>query len=185
MMGAWTDEDDQLAWDGEPAMTRKACPEELGAQDQWISDLLSDGMDISRGDADLTLESGDVTIEFDAEEESGADALLGRTWTVVGVIDDGRVSRLPDDATSPTLTVADDGTVAVDTGCNTGRTSVEMHESTVEFDTTAITLKACEPPADAVERTVLTVLDGTAQKVTDGSVLVLTRGDRGLVLDVQ
>jgi heat shock protein HslJ len=185
MIGDWSDEGGDLSWESEPATTLMSCTPELDAQDQWLSNLLTDGMEIADGDADLTLESDDVTIELDAEDQTGASALLGRTWTVVGLIVDGSASRLPMSVTNPTLEVADDGGVVVDTGCNTGRGTVEIDDSTMEFGAIALTRKACSPLLGSIERDVVVVLDGTVSKLTDGSVLVLTRGDRGLILDVQ
>jgi heat shock protein HslJ len=186
MVGDWTDDDGELAWKGEPATTRMACSPELTAQDEWLSGLLTDGMTISDDDdADLTLESDDVTIELEAQDEPAASALLGRTWTVVGVIDDGSSSRLPQSVTNPTLVVAASGDVAVDTACNTGRTTVRIEEETMEFGTLALTQKGCSPLLSSIEHEVTGVLDGTVAKLTDGSVLILTKGDRGLILSVR
>lgn len=185
MVGDWTDDDDELAWDGAPASTVMGCTPELVAQDEWLAGLLSDGMEIGGDDADLTLESGDVTIELESQEQAGAAALLGRTWTVVGVIDDGSSSRLPQSVTSPTLVVTSAGDVMVDTGCNTGRTTVEIDEDTMEFDAVALTRKGCTRLLSSIEHDVTRVVDGTVAKLTDGSVLILSKGDHGLILDVR
>jgi heat shock protein HslJ len=73
MAGAWTDADSTLAWEGAVRATLKGCAEDLSAQDQWITDLFTGGMDISSDDADLTLESGEVTIEFENAGDAPSD----------------------------------------------------------------------------------------------------------------
>jgi heat shock protein HslJ len=67
MSAAWTDADGELVWAGPIASTLMACPPELAAQDEWLIELFSDGVEITDGDADLTLESGDVAIELDEQ----------------------------------------------------------------------------------------------------------------------
>jgi heat shock protein HslJ len=185
MAADWTDDDEELAWEGTPATTVMGCTPELVAQDEWLAGLLTDGMAIEDGDADLTLESGDVTIELEAQEQAGAAASLGRTWTVVGVIDDGSTSRLPQSVTNPTLVVASNGDVTVDTGCNTGRTAVQVDEDTMEFSALALTRKGCSALLGSIEHEVTRIVDGRVAKVTDGTVLILSKGDHGLVLDVR
>ena len=66
MSGPWTDgEGDSVKWSGPAASTQMACDPALMEQDQWLADLLTAGMDVVDGDADLTLRSGDVTIALD------------------------------------------------------------------------------------------------------------------------
>ena len=43
------------------------------------------------------------------------------------------------------ITIADDGTVAVNTGCNTGSGSVEVTDTTLTFGPIRITKMACPP----------------------------------------
>jgi heat shock protein HslJ len=68
MTGPWTDEGSTLKWTEPVATTLKACPDALAAQDQWFAGLLTEGLEVVDGDADLTLESGDITIELDATD---------------------------------------------------------------------------------------------------------------------
>ncbi|KYH45332.1 META domain-containing protein [Branchiibius sp. NY16-3462-2] len=56
--------DGKIAWSGPAISTRMACSEELMAQDDWFSQLLTDGAELSVGDNALTLTAGDVTLEF-------------------------------------------------------------------------------------------------------------------------
>ena len=62
----------------------------------------------------------------------------------------------------PTLTF-DAGSVAVDTGCNTGSGTYTVAGDAVTFGPIATTRMACaDPNGQAVEQAVLTVLTGTA-----------------------
>ncbi len=62
MQSGWTEDGSVIAWTGEPLTTLMACAPELEAQDRWLADLLTEGVTVEDGDADLTLVSGDVTI---------------------------------------------------------------------------------------------------------------------------
>jgi heat shock protein HslJ len=63
MSAPWTDgEGDSVKWTGPAASTMMACEQALMDQDRWLGDLLTAGMDVVEGDADLTLRSGDTTI---------------------------------------------------------------------------------------------------------------------------
>lgn len=64
-MGAGYDvSDGRLGWSGPPMATRMACPEELMAQDTWLSDLLQAGLDATLDGDDLTLLAGEVTLRL-------------------------------------------------------------------------------------------------------------------------
>lgn len=72
MSGGWSDGDgDEVRWTSSPASTMMACEPELMDQDTWLAGLLTEGMTVLDGDADLTLTSGDVTISFDETAAPG------------------------------------------------------------------------------------------------------------------
>ncbi len=186
MFGAFALEGDTLAWTQQPGSTLMACDEELEEQDAWLADLLTTGVTAKSDGASLTLASGDVTIEL--ADGSGPDlsSLFGRNWTVVGTIRDGRTVRLPVRMTPPRLDVRKNGTARLNTGCNTGRTVVRVTDDGLEFGPTTTTRVACRQPAREIERRVLAVLDGPADHVSfDGSVLVVIRGETGLMFEVR
>ena len=84
----------------------------------------------------------------------------------------------------PTLTL-EGGTVAVDTGCNTGRGSYTIAGDAVTFGPIATTRMACDDRTRMqVEQQVLTVLTGTATYAIDAAALTLTNGANGLVARV-
>ena len=53
----------------------------------------------------LTLQAGGVTIELATDAPDDLESLLGRTWTAIGTVSDGAVSRLPVDTRRPRLDV--------------------------------------------------------------------------------
>jgi len=70
MQGGWTDGGgDEVRWTSPPASTLMACEPALMDQDTWLAGLLTEGMTVVDGEADLTLRSGDVTISL--EESAG------------------------------------------------------------------------------------------------------------------
>jgi heat shock protein HslJ len=76
------------------------------------------------------------------------------------------------------MTIADDGTVAVETGCNTGSGSVEVGDDTLTFGPIATTLRACADEAvNQLEAAVLAVLQGEVSYTIDGSNLSLRSGE--------
>ena len=77
----------------------------------------------------------------------------------------------------------DAGSVALDTGCNTGRGSYTVDGDTVTFGPIATTRMACvDANGQQVEQAVLTVVTGAATTAIDGPVLTLTNGADGLQL---
>jgi heat shock protein HslJ len=174
--------DGRLAWTGHPMSTMMGCPDDLTAQDQWLSDLLEHGADVTLDGDDLTLVSGDATLELTRETTEPAAGLLGTTWTVTGIITGTSVASLPSGADAPTLDIAADGTVQLFTGCNRGHTTVTTDGDTAEFAPAGVTRMACPPPADTIEQAVLKALDGKVAVTVDGSTATLTNGRHGLVL---
>ena len=118
--------------------------------------------------------------------EANLEDLLGRTWTVRGIVVDGVTSRVPAEVRNPKLVVSKQGLSRLDTGCNKGRTRVTVDEDTITFAPPTVTRQACPAPARGVERAVLAVVDGASDHVWyRAATLVVTKGDRGLVFEVR
>ena len=64
MSAPYTLEEDLLAWSGEVAATRMACADDLTAQDEWLTDLLTTGVDVDLDGETLILTHEDVTIKL-------------------------------------------------------------------------------------------------------------------------
>ncbi|MFC7361498.1 META domain-containing protein [Nocardioides astragali] len=175
-----------LAWAEEPAATRMMCDPELGEQDEWLAGLLTSGVTATaEGDA-LTLEGDGVTIELASAPTDDLVGLLGRTWTVIGTVSDGAVSRLPVNTRRPRLDVGPEGLSRLFTGCRSGRTTVSVVATTLAFANTTVQRGRCTGPARQTERAVLALLDGPAHNVDlHEHLLVVTRDGRGLFLEVR
>jgi heat shock protein HslJ len=175
-----------LRWSDQPAATMMMCEPELMDQDQWLTDLLTEGVTATLDADALTLEADGVRIELSSAPSQGLDGLLGATWTVVGTVADGAVSRLPVDTRRPRLDVAADGLARLFTGCRSGRTSVRVDGDTLAFANTSVQRGRCTGPAAKTERAVLALLDGPSDNVElHDSLLVVTRGGRGLFFQVR
>jgi heat shock protein HslJ len=183
--GASTLADGVLSWEGGPATTMMACADDVAAQDQWISDLLEAGVTATTDGADLHLASGDVRLVLEREPPVALDTLLGRTWSVVGTLSDGSTSRLPSRVRTPRLVVGEDGLARLDTGCNTGRTRVQVDRVSISFAPPTVTRVGCPEPDRTIERIVLSVVDGRSDSVYyDGSVLLVIKDSLGLLFEV-
>ena len=140
---------------GVMAATMMACADELMAQDAWLSEFLSSGPAIDLDGDTLTLTGDDATIELSAIQPT---ELEGTTWSVTGIVANDAVSTIPMGAEA-SLTITD-GQAAIQTGCNTGSTSVEVTDTTMTFGPIALTKMACPPELTELEASVLAVLDG-------------------------
>jgi len=169
-----------LKWTGTPAATMMACDDALEAQDRWITDLLTEGMDAegTDGGADLVLTSGDVSITFAAV---AASPLTGTAWTLESTIAGDAASSLPAGADPPTLTIDEEGTVGVFAGCNSGSGTVEITDTTLTFSPIALTRMACETDQTFLENQVVAVLDGEVDYTVEGATLTIENGSKGLV----
>jgi len=67
MGAAYEVDDGTLKWTGPAAGTLMGCSEELMAQDQWLTGLLTDGVEVSQDDTTLTLTDDDVEIVLEAK----------------------------------------------------------------------------------------------------------------------
>ena len=158
---------------GQFAMTMMACDESLMAQDTWLSEFLSAAPAISLDGSTLSLTSDETTIVLAEVEPAG---LVGTAWTVTGTVANEAVSSVPMDSTA-SITIGDDNTVAVNTGCNTGSGSVEVTDTTLVFGPIAITKMACPPEQTELENSVLSVLQGEVSYEIDGDTLSLRSGE--------
>lgn len=178
MGGDYEVTDGTLAWTGMPMSTEMGCADDLMAQDQWLSEFFTTGVEAALVDDTLTLTQDEVTITLEAQSDA---PLEGTAWSLQSLISGETASSLPADVKTPTLTIAEDGTVSVFTGCNNGRTTVEIAETTLTFDVIASTRMACDEASMALEHTVTTILDGEVSYTLDGSTLTIDKDGEGLV----
>lgn len=170
-----------LRVDGGLSMTEMGCDAPLMDQDTWVADLFQGDVDVALAGFELTLTSGDTVIELTDREIAAPDVeLTGTLWTLDTLISGDTASTVPGGAVA-TLEIAEDGSVSIDTGCNTGGGAAEVSEDSITFGPIATTRIACTEDGTAeVESAMLTVLDGeVAFEITETG-LTITKGDRAL-----
>ena len=168
----------ELTWTSTPAATMMACPDDLMAQDAWITGLLTAGMGAKLDGDTLTLTSGDVTIVLASSPDA---PLVGTAWTLTGTVSGGAVASVPAGVKPPTLTIGKDGTAQIFTGCNSGSSMVKVGDGTLTFGPVVTTKMYCGGAAGELEHQVVSVLDGKVTYVDDGTTLTVSNGDQGLV----
>ena len=72
-----TDDATVVRWDGEPASTLVGCPDDLAAQDAWIVDLFTEGLDVVEADLEQLVLEGesdgtDLRIELTSASDTDA-----------------------------------------------------------------------------------------------------------------
>ena len=164
-------------------MTQMGCDEPRHAQDEWLAGFLASQPTAALSGNELVLTSGRVVVRLLDEEVANPDLpLVGPVWTVDTIVEGDVAMGMPGAAVA-TLRFQPDGSIEVFTGCNEGSASVTVEGSSLRFGPVALTRRACEPPADQIERAVLAVLQSetVALEIT-ANTLTLTAGNRGLGL---
>jgi heat shock protein HslJ len=165
----------------ELGMTEIGCDPEQHTEDEWLLEFLTSRPRITREGERLTLTGTSATLTFVDREVADPDQpLAGAAWTIDTFLRRGGASHLPS-AKHPTLTFRMDGTLEVDTTCNTSRGNYTVSGDALTLSNVAYTEKACSSPASFVEEQVQAVIaDGTLTIHIDARRLTIERGDIGL-----
>ena len=161
---------------GPLAATLVGCEQALmDAQDDFTQALEAvDRLDLPDGRLVLS-GPDDVHLAFDPLDRW--EALLG-SWSVVNLATADAVTG-PIDGTDPTLEFADDGTLSVDTGCNTGSGGWELDGDRITIGPLATTQRACDAPEGVMqqEADLTAALEASARMSIAGDTLTLLRED--------
>ena len=179
--------DDSLAWTEEPAATMMGCPDDLAAQDQWLAELFTTGVGAAADGPTLTLTSDDVTIVLSRAPEADLQELFGKTWSACR--HHGRRCDVPDPAGGP---YAARGRRPERPGPAGHRVQLRSHHRDRRRHLDHLRAPWRSPGSAArsrrrtIEQRVLAVVDGRSDYVVfDGSVLIVVKGDNGLVFQVR
>lgn len=166
-------------------MTQMGCPEDLMAQDTWLSGLLEDGPSVATDGDELVLTSGSTVVTLLDREVADPDRpLTGTVWSVESLISDDAVSSTPSGAEA-SLTFREDGTLEVDAGCNHGSGTWSQEEGTLIVGPVALTRMACQGARAELEAAVTEVLgSGELQVQIQADRLTLT-GEDGKALGLR
>ncbi|MFE3293328.1 META domain-containing protein [Rhodococcus sp. NPDC059234] len=173
---------------GPLATTMMACVGDRAGADAWMTGFLESTPAWTLTGDTLTLRSDSTTVTLLDKKVAQPDRpLVGTTWVVDTIIDPNAVTTSAAlEQSTPTLTVAADGTVSGSTGCNRFTGTAEVSGDTVTFGPLATTRMACPEDVAQVERAVLAVLDGPTTATIDSDRLRLMRADgHGLGLHAQ
>ena len=164
-------------------MTEMGCDPERHAQDDWLSELLGSRPSLSLAGNELGITAGDTVISLVDREIAEPDLpLIGPLWTVDSLFSGDAVSSLPDGAVA-TLQFADDGTLEINAGCNTGSGRYTVDGSTMSLGDVVLTDMACAGAGGELEEAVLRVLSaGDLDFSIDAGSLTIMAGDVGLGL---
>ncbi len=115
---------------------------------------------------------------LDTEVAEPDQPLEGTRWVVDGLLANQGVSTVPIGAEA-SITI-NDGTAAVEAGCNTGSAPVTITDTTITFGPLMLTRMACPQPQMDLEQAVVAVLSGEVSYTIDSSTLKLrTMTDAG------
>ena len=165
--------------------TMMACDPALMKQDAWLSAFLASGPTWTYDGGTLQLTNGTDTMQLTAAL-TGAAAVPGVGWKLVGLISKSGSSVSAVDASLSPWIEFQGSTVTINTSCNTGSGPAQIGDTTITFGPIAMTLRACLSPSSDVEEAMTSVLQGvTHYTVTDDPSGVLleimsTDGSTGL-----
>lgn len=173
---------------GALATTMMACVGDSGASDAWLTDLFAANPEWELDGDTLHLRTGTATVTLLDKKLAQPDrALTGTTWVVDSTITpDAVTSSLAIENSTPSLQIADDGTVTGSTGCNTFTGTAQVADATVTFGPLATTRMMCAPEVAEVERAVLGALDGeTTVSIDAAQMRLMNANGTGLGLHAQ
>ncbi len=170
------DEDDETLQVTNLRHSERECqPSTMRAEREYFATLRS-VRDIDLDDRDHLVLSNRVGDRLSYDSVDARDELTG-AWRITKVGGHGRLDP-PVDGSEPRIAFLDDGTLVLDTGCNTVRASWALVGEQLVTDTTAAsTLKACD------EDSGLQAQEELLSRVVDSGVRVHVAGGRLIVLD--
>lgn len=179
MSGSYAVVDGRLTT-GQMMTTEMGCDPSLMTQDTWVAGFL-DGATIVLAGETLTLTQDGVTMTLTDRKVADPDRPLeGTRWVVDGIVAGDAVSSVPGGVTASII--IENGQMLVDTGCNTGSTTVVTTDSTMTIGPLVLTKKACAPAAASVEQAVVATLAGPVRYEIEADSLTLSADGSGLML---
>jgi heat shock protein HslJ len=163
--------------------TEMACQPPLMAQDQWLIEVLGSKPSVTLAGDQLAISGGGVLIQLMDRRVVDPDrAITGPTWTVDSIFSGDAVSSVPQGAVA-TLVFHEDGTLDVETSCNTGQGRWKAVGQGIEVTGLGLTKRGCIGPNGDLEAAVVATLGaGTIAAAIEADQLILRAGANGLGL---
>jgi heat shock protein HslJ len=164
---------------GSLGSTAMACDPPLMDQDERLATFLMSKPAVELDGDTLTLTSGRSVITLLDREVADPDRPLeGTRWVLDTIVSGDSASSIPTGITA-SLTISD-GTMRIDSGCNTGSAPVGVRDHVIDVGRLTITLVRCSDEQMEVERAMVDTLQGSVSFTVEAARLTLTAGDRGL-----
>jgi heat shock protein HslJ len=183
MGGAYALEGSRLVV-GRMVSTAIGCGTELEEQDGWVQSVMSSRPTVIVEGNQLTIRSGDTTIELlDVEVADPDRPLVGTTWALDTIIAGPTSAGGLAPSEVPTLVLGADGTVRFRDACQRGGGRYTIENDVVTFLSVIPDPDpnpTCAENDSAVDQAIRRLLDGPAGFTIDGPVLKLMQGDHGI-----
>ena len=169
---------------GQMATTAMGCDAARSAQDTWLSGVLGAKPQLVLVGDELSIDAGaSVLVLKDRRVVEPDLAITGPTWTVDSIFSGETVTSVPEGAVA-TLVFHADGTLEVNTGCNTGTATWAAVGAGIDVGPIGLTKRACAGAAGELERAVLLTLGSgrTIAAAIESNQLILRDGGAGLGL---
>ena len=147
---------------GDLATTEMGCDADRHAQDEWLARFLGGEPRLELEGSQMTLSGDGTEIRLTDREVADPDRpLAGTRWVVDTVVDGEAASSVPQEAEAHIILNEENG-FGGSTGCNQmgGSAVADEASGTVTFGDVIATKMACADDRMALERAVLSVLDG-------------------------
>ena len=160
--------------------TEMGCSDELMTEDDWLVSFFDGSPTFSFSeDGSMTFQSSDATLTFSNEYPNIN--LVGILWEVDGYINGDSASAWNLE-TNPSFTFLDDGTIELNTGCNSGTGQYTFEDAEISVTNQSYTLMSCDDPdIMEMEEHVINVFSGSTLSFSiDQNRLTLMNGGVGL-----
>jgi heat shock protein HslJ len=176
-------EGDKLAVSGMGG-TDMGCDKARQDQDEWLSDFLTSKPTWALKGDELILTGKDEEIRLvDRHVASPDRPIEGTRWVVESTLDKETASSVPAEMKPAEIFILTDGSVSGYTGCNRFTGTATTSPGKITFGNIGATKMACGGVTDAIERSVLAVLDGEVTAKVESDMLTLTHpSGKGLQL---
>ncbi len=165
--------------------TEMACEKALMDQDSFLAQFFEGGPKVTESGDSVTFTSGPVRLVFGPKTAKPATVpLVGTKWRLVSVdktLGDGTASSTFVPQRWQAGMSVENGSIMLETGCNSGSGKITVGEGQVTVGDVATTYMACPGLKMEIERDVFKVWTGETKYVIEGDQLRVTQGQITLV----